>query len=191
MDACLRFRDYVRCQRAKVCLVKSCSKRLANQTHPLLHIHFFHLIWPGFKILQRHEESCTCVYCEIKVNYWIMTCNVVFTCQQTCWLMKSFQSPAWGFIAKKTKYLLYSEWKEMAFSKCWQNLRVKTIQHEVPWEREWLAMCVACNSLLYDASTSPFHLAVSLPRDPFSVLKCKVKLIYIIFSLIASPDVGD
>lgn len=134
---------------------------------PTLTYTCFHLIWPGFKIFLHQTESCTCAWCKIKANYWIMRCNVVFTCQQSCWLMKSCQSLVWGFIEKKTKYLLNSEWKEIAFSKCWQNMRVKTIRYEVPWAREWLAMCVACNTVLYDVSTSPFHLAVLTPGTLF------------------------
>lgn len=49
---------------------------------------------------------------------------------------------------------------------------------------------VACNSLFISRECFTVSAStLSHPREPFSGLKCKVKLIYIIFSLIASPDV--
>lgn len=94
----------------------------------------------------------------------------------------------------RRKHHPHSAWKETPFSPCWQNPRVKTIRHEVCRESgersaESGRRRVACNSLYITWVLHHVRLTLSHPREPFSGLKCKVKLIYIIFSLIASPDV--
>lgn len=97
----------------------------------------------------------------------------------------------WGLIAQREKwqdeniYCTPSERRTFFFVKCWQNLRVKTIQCEVLRVQEGFEMLHATAFLYYQSNST----SLRLPRGSFSVLRCKVKMIYINFSLIASPDV--
>lgn len=90
----------------------------------------------------------------------------------------------WGFVAKKkrgaVKILTVLQVKGMSVDRIWglNPFSMKCCECRRRFR------CVACNSLLWVIPPR----CVSLGGPRFS-LKCKVKLIYIIFSLIASPDV--
>lgn len=148
---------YVRSQRAKVWV----KLRAANQTHPLsrrvLIFPFDLVLLPTIereRVAPVHRER------QKQITKWwhVMWCLHVSQSR----LMKSVQRK------KDMNIFTVSEWKGVDISKCWLNVRIKTIEHDELWmETRFLLctmqqlFCIMSNSKYYEY----FHLTAS-PWEP-------------------------
>jgi len=141
-------------------------------TPTLTYVLFCNLTWPGLKIYHS-RESCTCTWCETKVNYQMMTCDVMFTCSLVM-LTDEKLSTFWlrTHCKKKdmVKILTLSEWKGVDISKCWLNVTVKNIQHGELRVGKRLLMCSVQQLLNIMSASTSLRLPGDLPPS------CNAKL---------------